>query len=240
MFSSSPLLLLFSSRMVVSGMQPVGRRSLLLGASGVALPVFAEETAGERLRKAASVLPGLGPPDVLYPLIFKGRWILRRQVVNVTRVDSPFPLDEQSTTCAARFVDYGDSEHVVADRGFNAEKLALARKDPFRKAAWDPSNPNVLSLEDNDNNVLERKVTKRSFEAPSQNTFGSSEYARIALARGRIPQIFAERTRTKWRWNEKDLIEGIEIASLYDPQRGGDDDPIRVLKTRLSLTRESV
>lgn len=219
------------------------RRPLLLA------PIAnAADAPDEALRKAAANLPGLGPPDVLYPRVFKGKWELQREAVSTQGDAAAFILDRArvNATHAVRFIEYGDDIHVVADRGYEAERRAAATNDTFRDATWDPSNPNVLTLEGG-GGLLEIKVTKRSFEAPSDTTFGSSEYARIALAPpggvlGGVPQIFAQRTQTRWKWDESGTIQGLELVSTYDPRLSGFGDlnkaePVLVVKSRLRLER---
>lgn len=206
----------------------------------------AADAPDEALRKAAANIPGLGPPDVLYPRVFKGKWQLTREAVSSQGDAAASILGAVNVTHAVRFIEYGDDIHVVADRGYDAERRAAATDDGFRGATWDPSNPNVLTLEGG-GGLLEIKVTKRSFEAPSDTTFGSSEYARIALAPpggmlGGVPQIFAQRTQTRWKWDESGTIQGLELVSTYDPRESGFGDlnkaqPVLVVKTRLRLQR---
>ena len=45
----------------------------------------------EEIRKAASLIPGYGPPDIAYPAAFRGRWQVQSRVVSVTT-----PLGEES------------------------------------------------------------------------------------------------------------------------------------------------
>ena len=53
-------------------------------------------------------------------------------------------------------------------------------------ARWDPTNPNVLTLACR-GNIVETKVTKRSYESPFDGAFVTSEYARIADAGHDLP-----------------------------------------------------
>merc|ERR1712151_886954 len=99
---------------------------------------------------------------------------------------------------------------VIADRRFNAECRAAAAPNapPLSSltARWDAANPNVLTLSDaTTGRLTETKVTKRSFEAPSDGAFGTSEYARIADAGSvgvldAVPVITASRVQTRCRW----------------------------------------
>ena len=232
--------------------------SATASAAAVSLPVaaFAADAPAESIRKAASALPGLGPPDVLFPVDpFRGRWRVVREVASVTEplgADASVsaglfrgaPKTEQYET---RFLAYGDDAHVVVDRGFESERRAAAGAFGSTYAAaaakWEPSNPNVCTLEAPGGGVLELKVTKRSFEAPGPGAFGSSEYSRIAVAGGAaVPQILARRLQTKYKWDEGGGILGLEIHSVYDPQATGFGDlngasPVLVVKSRLALTR---
>mmetsp|Transcript_21919 Transcript_21919/g.75892 ORF Transcript_21919/g.75892 Transcript_21919/m.75892 type:complete len:287 (-) Transcript_21919:131-991(-) len=202
----------------------VGRAALgqLAGlAAWRACPARAADTPAESIRKAAAVLPGLGPPDVLYPANFKGRWHARRETLPAT-----FPQGEAAVSASAqqfaaagvteydvRFVAYGDGVHFVADRAFEAAQRAV----DVANVMWDPSNPNVLTVESR-GRLSERKVTKRSFEAPSPTAFGSSEYSRIAVVdNGGVPQILAQRTQARWRWDGDGALEALEICSTFDP-----------------------
>ena len=45
----------------------------------------------EEVRKAASLIPGYGPPDLAYPAAFRGRWRVRSRVTDVKT-----PLGEEN------------------------------------------------------------------------------------------------------------------------------------------------
>ena len=159
------------------------RRSLAALASVLAAlpPQRTPATGLEEVRKAASLLPGYGPPDIAFPPPFRGRWRVTRQVVDVQT-----PLGETAAprealrqardslvappvTFEQRFVQ--DSERaVIADRSFNAERRTAAISGTALadlEARWEPSNPNVLTLARvSTSSLVETKVTKRSFEAP--------------------------------------------------------------------------
>ena len=144
-------------------------------------PQRSRATGLEEVRKAASLLPGYGPPDIAFPPPFRGRWRVTRQVVDVQT-----PLGETAAprealrqardslvappvTFEQRFVQ--DSERaVIADRSFNAERRTAAISGTALadlEARWEPSNPNVLTLARvSTSSLVETKVTKRSFEAP--------------------------------------------------------------------------
>ena len=147
-------------------------------------------------------------------------------------------------------LDYGDGEHVVIDRAFEAESRARAGAYgpgfEAAKARWEPSNPNVCTLESATGALLELKVTKRSFESPGPGGFGSSEYSRVAVAQGgvaAVPQILARRLQTRYRFDDNaSMIEALEIQNVYDPQASGFADlngaqPVATVKSRLTLSR---
>ena len=100
--------------------------------------------------------------------------------------------------------------------------------------------------------VTEYKVTKRSFEAPFDGAFGTSEYARIADAGSAgvisaVPKIMASRVQTKFKWdptaaNGVRQIEALEITQTFDPTATGFADlagatPVLTVKRRLVYTR---
>ena len=64
--------------------QLLTRRALASGVAlflGTSVPAFGDGM--DEVRKAASVLPGYGPPDLAYPAEFQGRWRVTRDVVDV-------------------------------------------------------------------------------------------------------------------------------------------------------------
>jgi len=96
----------------------------------------------EEIRKAAAFLPGYGPPDIMYPVAFRGRW-----TVDLLVIDVKTPLGEEaapkeelaaarklaaagtSLQFDARFIDTdGGSEGIVPstqDGGMTVQQLAL-------------------------------------------------------------------------------------------------------------------
>lgn len=247
-----------------NALAPTTRRDMLLSSTVTAATLWplsapAADAPAESLRKAASGLPGLSPPDVLFPAaLFKGRWRVARTVAGRTE-----PLGAAAAAAAGllatspeaesyetRFLDYGDGEHVVIDRAFEAESRSRAggygAGFQNANARWEPSNPNVCTLEPATGAFLELKVTKRSFETPGPGGFGSSEYSRIAVAQGggaAVPQILARRLQTRYRWeSDAPVIEALEIQNVYDPQATGFADlngaqPVLVVKSRIRLER---
>ena len=228
------------------------RRRLLLSTATLWPPTsaLAADAPAESLRKAASNIPGLGPPDVLFPAVFKGRWRVQRTVAARTGAASLLASSPDAESYETRFLDYGDGEHVVIDRAFEAESRARAGAYgpgfEAAKARWEPSNPNVCTLESATGALLELKVTKRSFESPGPGGFGSSEYSRVAVAQGgvaAVPQILARRLQTRYRFDDNaSTIEALEIQNVYDPQATGFADlngaqPVATVKSRLTLSR---
>ena len=128
----------------------------------------------EEIRKAASLIPGYGPPDIIYPAPFIGRWRVSRTVADVQAPlgDAAAPAEqlrfarERLALAApdvyeARFLSIVDSDGAIADRAFNAEKRQAALSDsPSSRveARWDPSNPNVLTLARGGGSVVEIKA----------------------------------------------------------------------------------
>ena len=143
----------------------------------------------------------------------------------------------------------GERGACIADRAFGALRREAADDDgggALTSVFWDEQNPNVLSLEGAGGALRERRVTKRSFESPAPQAFGTSEYARVAAAaRGGAPLISAERVQARYRWADEDPpreIEGLEISSVFDPSATGFGDlagaqPLVVVKTRLLFAR---
>ena len=175
---------------------------------------------------------------------------MQRTVAARTGAAGLLASSPEAESYETRFLDYGDGEHVVIDRAFEAESRARAGAyGPgfgSAKARWEPSNPNVCTLESATGALLELKVTKRSFESPGPGGFGSSEYSRVAVAQGgvaAVPQILARRLQTRYRFDDNaSVIEALEIQNVYDPQATGFADlngaqPVATVKSRLTLSR---
>ena len=255
------------SRRVGSATVHPSRRlaSVTILASWLASTVPQPALAGglEEVRKAASLLPGYGPPDIAYPASFRGRWKVTRQVVDVQT-----PLGESAAPAAAlaqarsslgtssvfeqRFVQ--DPGGVIADRSFNTEHRTAAVSGvqlTDLEARWDPSNPNVLTLARiSTSSLVETKVTKRSFESPFDGAFGTSEYARIADAGSAgvlsaVPTILASRVQAKYKWEpmpDVRRLDALEITQTFDPTQTGFADlsgatPVLTTKARLAFER---
>jgi hypothetical protein len=111
-------------------------------------PARASE-AREAIAKAASKLPGYGPPDTLYPPFFAGEWVLTREGAGLTVAASgedgngkekadPQDLAQAQQWAAervsypVRFLPYEDGNNggdgkVIADRGYNEAGLWRVR-----------------------------------------------------------------------------------------------------------------
>ena len=210
----------------------LGRRAaaaLLAPLLVAAPPSVARADVKEEIRKAASVIPGYGPSDLLFPNAFRGRWKVTRSVVDVQYplgkdkvpadevdlVEKQLAAGNDGIVYEARFVEtddpgaFGDS--VIPDRAFNAEQRESALKAlPLDEleARWSSSNPNVVTMRNKrTGTVTETKVTKRSTETPEGGgAFGTSEYARVADAGsegvlGGVPRILATRERARYRYS---------------------------------------
>jgi len=203
--------------------------TLLPSLAAIAIhPLHAVAAGGplEEVRKAASVVPGYGPPDLLFPSAFKGRWRVTRSVVDIATPlgREKAPMQELAATerqaavpqvFDARFVETSDvaayGESVIPDRAFNAAQREAALSGvpiDVLEARWSASNPNVVTMRNSiSGSVVETKVTKRSVETPGERVFGTSEYARVADAGssgvlGGVPRILATRERVRYRWGD--------------------------------------
>ena len=162
--------------------------------------------SAEMIRKNASKIPGYGPPDILYPNYFIGKWKMTRIIVPANsnpeqQIMLEYPVrflqrgsnmvkDENSNIPS----NDGDS-NIIADRSFNEMSLQKALNRKVSSTSWDPTNPNVLKTIYADGSSREIKVTKRSFSyeptnndqnmsstPASSDAFFSSEYRRITDA----------------------------------------------------------
>jgi hypothetical protein len=229
-------------------------------------PAALAETPIESIRKAASVLPGYGPPDLIYPPCFAGRWRVTRSIAKLdmpqgegaapaTALSRAREQEGAARSFEARYVGIVDQPGCIADRAFNAERRAAALAGAplgAYSARWESSNPNVLTLTGAGGGVVETKVTKRSFESPSDGAFGTSEYARVADAGSAgvmeaVPLIRAVRVQVRYRWapsDSVDVIEALELEQMFDPTATGFADlsgatPVLATKARLIMTRLS-
>ena len=214
-------------------------------------PNAAHSDVKEEIRKAASVVPGYGPSDLLFPNAFQGRWMVTRSVVDVqyplgkdkapreevALAERQLEAGAAGVSFDARYVETDDpgafGDKVIPDRAFNAERRASALQGlPLDdlEARWSSSNPNVVTMRNRRiGSVVETKVTKRSVEGEN-GAFGTSEYARVADAGsegvlGGVPRILATRERVRYRYpvdgGRPTRIEGLEITDLFDPTQTG-------------------
>jgi len=159
-------------------------------------PVFAQEVGsdvvGEQIRQAAAILPGLGKPDVIYPDIYNGEWLVEQEVTGVVGDSSanapktaaaaaPVPVPE----LVARLESIGKVKFsrvystynggVILDRGVSTTRLLDALNPSVRHlATFDPSNPNNCEYQTSDGKTVSFRVTKRSVEDMSQVVNGAS------------------------------------------------------------------
>lgn len=224
----------------------------------------------ETIRQAAASIPGYGAPDIYYPELFRGRWTAERRVYDVQEpLASSTPglvavADEAKRLLGAGSLQYdvrflSREGHVIADRAFNTESLAAAAHPSSTtslerpQAEWSASNPNILTLREGPR-LVEYKVTRRASEAPSDNTFGTSEYERVADAGSAgivsaVPLIQARRVEARYKWaaptEEGDIvdqIDSLERVSWFDPTQTGFADlrgasPALVVKARIKFRR---
>lgn len=156
---------------------PRSRRNVLV-VTAVALATFAPAADAEQLppgetqadglsekvRKAASKMPGMGPPDVVYPDGMLGRWRVQRVLADVNFPQGAAKADANGIlarkgkvdTFAVRFIT-GEGG-VVADREFNIRSLTSASEGADVSVNWKSSNPNVLTMQYPDGQLRETKV----------------------------------------------------------------------------------
>jgi hypothetical protein len=204
---------------------PSRRRFSVVVVAGALVSPFpvaaaAANPVGEAIRRGASSIPGYGPPDVVYPAGFVGRWAVTRQTNDVASETT------RTVSYDMRFLPTTSSEGAAAttaaaaiqDRGYNLvkETAAANKNNPVRSYEWTETNPNDLRLVLNDGTGMEIKVTKRSTETTTTTdaVVTSSEFARITTDRGTIPVIEARRTLQKWKVVSANVVEGLEI--VYD------------------------
>jgi hypothetical protein len=204
-----------------------------LEAASTAAVASTDKDAGESIRRGASNLPGYGPSDVFYPPTFRGKWNVKREIV-----------DQKTVEYEMRFI-VSSNAMVVADRGFNEAAFERAISSiGIQSYEWTETNPNDLRLIREDGSRKEIKVTKRSSEQ-ADDFVSSSEFQRITTedAVRRIPVITAQRVLTKWKIVSDSDIEGLEI--IYDMGGAGDplagastaSGPTLLSKSRLHLKR---
>ena len=106
---------------------------LTLAAHQAARPQAASASGAEEIRKAASFLPGYGPPDIMYPVTFRGRW-----TVNLLVIDVKTPLGEEAAP----------KEELAAARKMAAAGTPLQFDARFIDTGGGGSEGTVLSAQD--------------------------------------------------------------------------------------------
>ena len=160
---------------------------------------LAADAPAESLRKAASNIPGLGPPDVLFPAAaFKGRWKVQRTVAARTGAASLLASSPDAESYETRFLDYGDGEHVVIDRAFEAESRARAGAYgpgfEAAKARWEPVI-RTSARRGRDGRAARAQSDEEQLRTPGPAASGL-RVLRVAVAQGgvaAVPQILARR-----------------------------------------------
>ena len=115
------------------------------------------EGVAQNVRKAASSIPGMGPPDVGFPAGMLGRWSVRRLLVDVEFPQGEASPEEDPTASQllqrkgaieqfnARFIQ-GKGGLIVADRDYNARSIAKSTEGTSVEVQWKATNPNVLTM----------------------------------------------------------------------------------------------
>jgi hypothetical protein len=158
------------------------RRNMIVGTAAALLtfaPAKAADSAqllpgetqadgvGERVRQAASKMPGMGPPDVVYPDGVIGRWRVQRVLADVDFPQGTAKADAQLAEAMLARMGRADAFEVrfikgkggvVADREFNMRSLTAASEGAGVAVQWKASNPNVLTVQYPDGQIRETKV----------------------------------------------------------------------------------
>ena len=136
-------------------------RFLVPASTGLIVPDAAHaavkfSNGAEEIRKAASLIPGYGPPDISYPPVFLGRWRVESRMVNVTT-----PLGE----------DVAPMDHLRTARQLMAAERPLSFEQRFVEAEGGASGV-VLVRENTDSLALSVKnygggmvIAERAFNA---------------------------------------------------------------------------
>mmetsp|Transcript_28299 Transcript_28299/g.32967 ORF Transcript_28299/g.32967 Transcript_28299/m.32967 type:complete len:416 (+) Transcript_28299:58-1305(+) len=140
-------------------------------------------------------------------------------------------------------IENNSNDKVIADRQFNQESYYNALRQAIlnykeinanknnlnvripptiQAISWSPSNPNVLTTSYSNQSNQEIKVTKRSTDIDTTNGFvSSSEYRRTTATKisdynmnNEVPTINASRVLNKWKINNKNSIDGIEVVYI--------------------------
>ena len=190
------------------------------------------DEVGESIRRAAAGLPGLGPPDVVYPSVFAGKWHAQRTIVDKdnSKKEDDLVVEYDVRFLPTDYVPAGSSTSVtyaIQDRGYNQANLETAyratitsnnKSNTVQSYNWKASNPNDLSIVFSDGCTKQIKVTKRRTELTDSTVF-SSEFQRLtqqgavdgSLA-SPIPVISARRILTKWQVVDDNTLQAIELV----------------------------
>ena len=217
-------------------------------------------TIREDIASSASKIPGFGPSNIVYPEYFEGLWDVDQEISDYIQSESSssptsmLAFIQAMGSFKGQHLQYQDryltyNNQVIQDRAFNMNAYSkVLFKEPYILAAWDISNPNLLTVSRSSGQITEFKVTKRSMESPPSdaNTFavGYSEYARVAQVEGSIqfgvPQLFGLRhlVRIRRDVDDSNTLRGVERIYLYK----GDTldlaaDPLVTVKSRFTMTR---
>ena len=258
----------------------VSRRHLFVGIGMTWIPIpkaCASQTAGEAIRRSAANLPGYGQADVFYPPTFLGKWTVTRTILSADPSYVPVDTFPFTLSYPMRFITVDDDPidtststntipKVIADRSFNEQSYqsALSNNMVVESTNWNPSNPNVLTIQYSNASTKEIKVTKRAATVNYEDeTVSSSEFRRITTttATSSVPTITASRILNKWKTttttnnNNIMIIEGIELiyqdvtmSNMSDPMtatlpsnnnNNNNNNQILLCKSKLTLTKEN-
>jgi hypothetical protein len=139
------------------------------------------EGVAQNVRKAASSIPGMGPPDVGFPAGMLGRWSVRRLLVDVEFPQGQAGLEEDPTASqllqrkgvieqfSARFIQ-GKGGLIVADRDYNARSMEKSTEGSSVEVQWKATNPNVLTMSYPNGLLREVKVIPQTMIACDYGT----------------------------------------------------------------------
>lgn len=178
--------------------------------------------AGEQIRKAASILPGMGKPDVYYPSLYEGQWVCEQEITGIELKDAGGDTaQQQGRPLLLRL--YGDAlkksggklpkytrvysnynDRVVLDRGasdasfFNAlSSAASPGTDNQEKwlASFEPGNANNVRLASSSGLTLDTRVTKRSIENMEGTVVNGKAWVPVTTLRKADALGYSEFTR---------------------------------------------
>ena len=252
-----------------------GRRFCTVGLSTMATTVKlgrADEIlptdVREKVARKASKLPGLGVPDVYYPMLYLGGWDVQETISSYddtalinTDSDIKFALFSAFKNYAVenKPVQYRSfyiptEDGIVLDRAATTASLtnALFNSNSDANVQWSRQNPNLLTIDDSYGQTVEFKVTKRSTEILG-NTFdegaiGYSEFSRVACVNKKslqyaVPSLYAMRILVRYKpAPDMDSIDGVVRRYLYssDTIDMGKPVPLVTVKSKVRMKRMRV